>query len=111
MVDSGFWLPKEKTDRLAQTAPDNPIKVIDVSATPKNDSGGAGGVSTTMDYARFCQMLLNSGKLDGARVLSRSTRAPMTPDHPPRISTPATPAEPLPGTPGYTFGPGFALRD
>ncbi|PYM42725.1 MAG: serine hydrolase [Candidatus Rokuibacteriota bacterium] len=110
MVDSGFWVPKEKMDRLAQPAPDNPIRVIDVSATPKNDSGGAGGVSTTMDYARFCQMLLNSGKLDGARVLSRSTVALMTSDHLARISTPVTPGELLLGTPGYTFGLGFAVR-
>ena len=110
MVDSGFWLPKEKTDRLAQTAPDNPIKVIDVSAPPKNDSGGAGGVSTTMDYARFCQMLLNGGKLDSVRVLSRSTVALMTADHLARISTPLTPGELLLGTPGYTFGLGFAVR-
>ena len=110
MVDSGFWLPKEKTDRLAQTAPDNPIKVIDVSAPPKNDSGGAGGVSTTMDYARFCQMLLNGGKLDSVRVLSRSTVALMTADHLARISTPLTSGELLLGTPGYTFGLGFAVR-
>ena len=110
MVDSGFSVPKEKTGRLAQVAPDNPIKVIDVSAPPKNDSGGAGGVSTTMDYARFCQMLLNGGKLDSVRLMSRSTVALMTSDHLARISTPVTPGELLLGTPGYTFGLGFAVR-
>lgn len=110
MDDSGFWVPKEKMGRLAQTAPDNPVKVIDISAPPKNDSGGAGGVSTTMDYARFSQMLLNGGKLDGARILSRSTVALMTSDHLARISTPVTPGDLLLGTPGYTFGLGFAVR-
>ncbi|HEY9218524.1 MAG TPA: serine hydrolase, partial [Phenylobacterium sp.] len=37
---------------------------------PALESGGGGLVSTTSDYARFCQMLLNGGELDGVRVLS-----------------------------------------
>ncbi|MBI4609723.1 MAG: beta-lactamase family protein [Candidatus Rokubacteria bacterium] len=110
MVDSGFSVPRDKMARLAQTAPDHPIKVIDVSAAPKNDSGGAGAVSTAMDYARFCQMLLNGGRLDGARVLSRATVSLMTSDHLAGISTPVTPGQLLLGTPGYTFGLGFAVR-
>lgn len=110
MMDSAFHLPQEKMARLAQTAPDTPIKVIDVSAPPKNDSGGAGGVSTTMDYARFCQMLLNGGQLDGVRVLSRTTVSLMTSDHLAGIHTPVTPGQLLLGTPGYTFGLGLAVR-
>src|SRR5262249_11551586 len=58
-----------------------PIKVIDVSKEPKNDSGGAGAVSTAADYLRFAQMLLNGGQLDGTRILSRTTVALMTSDH------------------------------
>jgi CubicO group peptidase (beta-lactamase class C family) len=81
MVDSGFFVPQEKLGRLAQTLPDSPTKVIDVSAPPPNDSGGAGAVSTTMDYARFCQMLLNGGQLDSVRVLSRPSVRLMTADH------------------------------
>jgi CubicO group peptidase (beta-lactamase class C family) len=110
MVDTGFSVPQGKLGRLAQPDPGNPIKLIDVSAAPKNDSGGAGGVSTTMDYARFSQMLLNGGKLDGVRVLSRTTVKLMTSDHLARIGTPVTPGELLLGTPGYTFGLGFAVR-
>ena len=110
MPDSGFSVPAEKMRRLAQPSPDNPVKLIDVSAPPKNDSGGAGGVSTAMDYARFSQMLLNGGRLDGARVLSRTSVGLMTADHLARISTPVTPGELLLGTPGYTFGLGFAVR-
>ena len=34
-----------------------PNRLIDVSAPPKIDSGGAGGVSTAGDYLRFSQML------------------------------------------------------
>jgi len=110
MTDSGFWVPAEKMGRLAQPFPDSQIKLIDVSAAPKNDSGGAGAVSTAMDYARFSQMLLNGGRLNGVRVLSRTSVSLMTSDHLARISTPITPGELLLGTPGYTFGLGFAVR-
>jgi CubicO group peptidase (beta-lactamase class C family) len=77
MVDSSFWLPPEKMSRLVQPLPVDPasgqkISVLDVSAEPMNDSGGAGALSTANDYLRFAQMLLNGGELDGARVVSRS---------------------------------------
>jgi CubicO group peptidase (beta-lactamase class C family) len=110
MVDSSFSLTKEKTSRLAETAPGHPIKVIEVATPPKNDSGGAGALSTTMDYARFSQMLLGGGQLDGARVLSRTSVTLMTSDHLAGISAPTTPGELLLGTRGYTFGLGFAVR-
>ncbi len=114
MTDSGFFVPKDKPGRLAEALPGWPIKLIDVSAPPKNDSGGAGAVSTTADYLRFSQMLLNGGQLDGVRVLSRSTVNFMTSDHLAKITvgvTPTpTPGELLLGTPGYTFGLGFAVR-
>jgi len=38
-------------------------------------------VSTAIDYARFCQMLLNGGTLDGKRILGPKTVAYMTTDH------------------------------
>ena len=116
MQDSGFSVPAAKTGRLAQPlavdfASGQPIKLIDVSKQPNNDSGGAGGVSTAADYLRFAQMLLNGGQLDGARVLSRTTIALMTSDHlGSRIAVPVAPSELLLGTPGYTFGLGFAVR-
>ena len=75
MNDTGL-LGAEGQDRAAcRAAADGscisgkPNKLIDVSAAPNNDSGGAGGVSTAGDYLRFCQMLLNGGQLDGARIL------------------------------------------
>ena len=116
MNDSAFWVPSEKMSRVAQPlAVDlpsgQPINVIDVSAQPKNDSGGAGGVSTAADYLRFGQMLLQGGKLDDARILSRSTVQLMTSDHlGTRIAAPVSPGELLLGTPGYTFGLGFMVR-
>jgi len=116
MTDTGFWVPPTKMGRVAQPlavdwASGQALKVIDVSKEPKNDSGGAGGVSTAADYLRFSQMLLNGGQLDGVRVLSRTTVALMTSDHlGTRITAPFTPGELLLGTPGYTFGLGFMVR-
>ncbi|HEX7792334.1 MAG TPA: serine hydrolase domain-containing protein [Afipia sp.] len=116
MTDTGFWVAPQKIGRLAiplaiDASSGKPNNLIDVTAQPKNDSGGAGGVSTAADYLRFSQMLLNGGQLDGARVLSRSTIALMTSDHlGTRISAPVTPGELLLGVPGYTFGLGFAVR-
>src|SRR5437879_3110543 len=86
MRDTAFWVPPCKISRLAQPlavdlASGQPIKVIDVSKEPKNDSGGAGAVSTAADYLRFSQTLLNGGQLDGTRILSRTTVALMTSDH------------------------------
>ncbi len=43
-------------------------------------SGGAGLFSTAGDYARFCQMFLNGGELDGVRILSRKSVELMTHD-------------------------------
>ena len=113
MTDSGFFVPGDRLGRVAQPDPANQIKLIDVTTPPKNDSGGAGGVSTAGDYLRFGQALLNGGQLDGARVLSRSTVSLMTSDHLGRISAPSqgTPGELLLGTLGYTFGLGFAVRE
>ncbi|MEH2536577.1 MULTISPECIES: serine hydrolase domain-containing protein [unclassified Bradyrhizobium] len=116
MVDSGFWVPSSTISRLAQPLPVDPASglktsVLDVSAEPKNDSGGAGAVSTATDYLRFGQMLLNGGELDGVRVLGRSTIKLMTSDHlGTRVAAPLQPGELLLGTPGYTFGLGFAVR-
>src|SRR5882724_6364226 len=70
-------------------------------------SGGGGMVGTTMDYARFCQMLLNGGTLDGKRLLSPKTIAYMTADH---LDAGVAPGPLyLPGA-GFGFGLGFAVR-
>jgi len=117
MTDSGFFVPQEKMARLAQAFPVDPStkapnKLIDVAAPPKNDSGGAGGVATAMDYLRFTQMMLNGGVLDDARVLSRTSVTLMTSDHLGADISTATmnPGMLLLGVPGYTFGLGFAVR-
>ena len=111
MTDSAFIVPPEKRDRLAQPfavdrATDKPITLLDVMVAQKNDAGGAGSVGTTMDYARFLQMLLNGGELDGVRLLSPTTVAYMTADHlgDAKFSGSTT----LPA--GTGFGLGFAVR-
>ena len=116
MADTAFWVPKEKLARLAQPfdkdpATGTPNKLIDVTAVPKNDSGGAGAMTTAGDYLRFAQAMLNGGQLDGQRILSRSTVALMTSDHlGSAIATPTQPGQLLMGVPGYTFGLGFMVR-
>jgi CubicO group peptidase (beta-lactamase class C family) len=71
------------------------------------ESGGGGMVSTAMDYARFLQMLVNGGTLDGKRILGPKTIAYMTADHLGSVITPGPLY--LPG-PGFGFGLGFAVR-
>ena len=80
---------------------------FDPRVAVKWESGGGGMVSTAMDYARFLQMLLNGGTLDGKRYLSPKTLAYMTSDHLGQAI--ATTPLYLPG-PGYGFGLGFAVR-
>ena len=108
MKDSGFFVPKAQLGRVAQALPIDPatgekISLIDVTTQPRYESGGGGAVSTTDDYLRFAQMLLDGGHLGPARILSRTTVAFMASDH----------LGPISGTmrrPGYTFGLGFQVR-
>jgi CubicO group peptidase (beta-lactamase class C family) len=72
----------------------------------KWESGGGGMVSTAMDYARFLQMLLDGGTLDGKRILGPKTIAYMTSDH---LGAAVPGPYYLPGA-GYGFGLGFAVR-
>ncbi len=116
MKDTGFEVPAAHMGRVAEPFATDPMtgvtnKLIDISQTPGNDSGGAGAVSTAPDYLRFCQAMLNGGQLDGARILSRSTVQLMTADHlGTTIATPVNPGQLLLGSPGYTFGLGFLVR-
>ena len=116
MNDTAFQLLPGQRARLAEPFDRDPIsgapiRLIDVSQPPANDSAGAGCVSTAADYLRFEQMMLNGGELDGVRVLSRSTIKWMTSDHlGPRIPLAANPGGGVLGASGYTFGLGFAVR-
>lgn len=112
MDDTDFWVPPAKQDRVAQPQPDLQTgeidDLLDVTEKPAMFAGGHGLMSTAADYARFCQMLLNGGVLDGARILGPKTVAYMASDHlGGEISKAGTLY--LPG-PGYGFGLGFGVR-
>lgn len=94
MHDTHFYLPAGQRDRLAVVysaqedgltrAPDPDGMVGQgayVEGPRQSFSGGAGLLSTAHDYARFLQMLLGGGTLDGVRLLSPSSVALMTTDH------------------------------
>jgi CubicO group peptidase (beta-lactamase class C family) len=78
MNDTSFRVPPEKLSRLAvlyTTGPDGRLApaahILGASPSAPFPSGGRGLFSTAGDYARFAQMLLNGGQLDGQRILSR----------------------------------------
>jgi len=88
MVDTGFWLPREKLDRLVTMYEPHegrlrPSKELDFDRTvkPPVPSGGGGLLSTAADYLNFAQMLLNRGEFKGQRLLSRKTFEVLTTPH------------------------------
>jgi len=113
MSDSHFYLPENKRDRLAvvyQPKPGGGIQAIPATDGMRSQglyidgprisySGGAGLLSTANDYARFLQMTLNGGELDGKRILSRKTIELMTTNH----------LGDLPFRSGQGFGLGFSI--
>jgi CubicO group peptidase (beta-lactamase class C family) len=122
MKDTHFTLPEAKRSRLSalyEPGPDGNtiIRTADgptvkgaliysanLAAQGTNGyySGGAGLLSTASDYARFLQMMLNGGQLDGARILKRESVDAMTRDQ----------IGPLPmwiPVHGFRFGFGFGL--
>lgn len=115
MVDTSFVVPPEKHHRIAEPFekdPDGGIapRLIDVRKPVAMEAGGAGLASTSADYARFLQCLLNGGELDGQRILSNATVRYMTADHLGSIGVhrAGRSGELLP--PGHGFGLGFAVR-
>ncbi len=108
MRDTFFTVPEDKRDRFAQMyAPDGSggLKPARKMASYRfvNDtgfySGGGGLCSTTGDYLRFCQMLLNEGEFDGQRLLESETVRDMTRNQLPDGASGR----------GFQFGLGFAI--
>ena len=117
MNDTYFFVPDNKLGRLAAAYtyspekglnrfPDSPIREgsfvysadYPYRGPRKLFSGGAGLVSTAMDYARFCQMMLDEGKAGNVRLLSRKTVELMTHDQLGKIG------------PDQGFGLGFGVE-
>lgn len=123
MPDTAFYLTPAQMPRTAEPQVDPSTgkrppygEVADLTREKVRwFSGGGGMVSTASDYARFCQMLVNGGELDGVRLLSPKTLAVMTSDQIPpdaaRVGMlPATQdLSPIPEL-GQSFGLGFAVR-
>lgn len=111
MVDTAFFVPKEKANRLATLYRQAGGKLVPAPApppfeAPKLLSGGGGLFSTAMDYMRFCQMLLNGGELAGRRVLKPETVRLM---HSNQLPAAVPFIHPAVGGPGNTFGIDFAI--
>jgi CubicO group peptidase (beta-lactamase class C family) len=111
MAETAFHTGPENADRLAEPFPVDPwsgekVQLFDMLETPVMESGGGGLVSTTMDYARFCQMLLNGGVLDGNRIIGRKTLQLMASNH----LDPSVKLESHLVPAGHSFGLGFAVR-
>jgi CubicO group peptidase (beta-lactamase class C family) len=114
MNDTHFYLPKAKSSRLTvvysptkkglERAP-NPGGMAGQGAYldgPRvSFSGGAGFLSTAVDYAKFLQMMLNKGSFNGKQIISPKTVALMTVNH--------LGAIPFPWEKGVGFGLGFSV--
>ena len=113
MPDTYFFVPAEKAGRLAavyRPGPDGTLIKAEegargqghyVAGPRKSFAGGAGLVSTARDYARFLQMLLNGGVIDGQRLLGPNTVRLMTTN---MVGTLFSPN-------GQGFGLGFLTQD
>ncbi|CAN5437320.1 serine hydrolase domain-containing protein [soil metagenome] len=111
MTETGFHTDAANEGRIAEPFAADPwtgdkVALFDALEKPKMESGGGGLVSTTMDYARFCQMLLNGGALDGVRIIGRKTLHFMASNH--LAANVKVESHLLP--PGHGFGLGFAVR-
>ena len=114
MVDTHFYLPQKKSERLAivYSSMENGIKKAPdpgmatgqghyIDGPRKSFSGGAGLLSTAEDYATFLQMMLNGGEMGQTRILSRKSVELMTVDHISNID--------FPWYNGVGFGLGFSI--
>ncbi len=85
MTDTDFYVPAEKRNRFSKcyemdlekgtVTPyqDKHLMILDFKKMPAFQSGGAGLASTLVDYAKFSQMLLSGGTVNGRRYLGRKT--------------------------------------
>jgi CubicO group peptidase (beta-lactamase class C family) len=114
MNDTHFYLPENKRERLTvvySSTEDGLKRAADpggmvgqgayVDGPRMSFSGGAGYLSTALDYAKFLQMMLNNGEFNGKRIISPKTVELMTVNHLGKV--------PFPWTKGTGFGLGFSI--
>lgn len=116
MKDTHFEVPDAKDERFISNythKKDGSLQVIDHPSMSKYCkevtmfSGGGGLVSTSNDYLRFCQMLLNKGELNGVRLISPKTLELMTGNH--TKDTPHAGGPIALPSKGTAFGLGFSV--
>jgi CubicO group peptidase (beta-lactamase class C family) len=113
MIHTKFLLDTPEEDALMAEPLPSDVNLVDQErrrrSHPEWESGGGGLVSTTVDYARFAQMLLDGGAFEGKRYLSSTAFKDMTSDH----IGPGTGIDHdffyFPGD-GFGYGYGFAVR-
>jgi CubicO group peptidase (beta-lactamase class C family) len=121
MRDTGFRLPDGQVARFSANYRRSAEKRLVLEDDPESSpylplqtffSGGGGLVSTAEDYSRFCQMLLNGGIHDGARIVSRKTLELMVQNYLPGgcdLASCATGSFSETTNDGIGFGLGFAV--
>jgi CubicO group peptidase (beta-lactamase class C family) len=121
MVDTGHAVDDDSRSRLAACYTYRPGGRPVLTDDPERSSyrrrrsflsGASGLVSTTADYVRFCQMLVNRGQLDGQRIIGRKTLELMATNHLPddaELGRLATGGFGEAEFPGVGFGLGFAV--
>jgi CubicO group peptidase (beta-lactamase class C family) len=122
MIDTGFQTGADKADRLVSFYQDDSQgglkEVTEVLNAPINgfiapppfEDGGGGLVSTISDYARFAQMILNKGELDGVRILAPVTVELMSTNViSDAVLATTNPMRLLPFNPAFGFGLGFSV--
>lgn len=121
MKDTAFYVPAEKVGRFADLygldpmtgkivpLPDNFAPTFNFTYPNRQQSGGGGLVSTASDYGRFCQMILNGGKLGKVRLLKPETIALMGDDVIPQGVQPSNSLVSGMGTTSFGFGPGVGF--
>jgi CubicO group peptidase (beta-lactamase class C family) len=114
MKDTAYrLLDRAKQPRLAELLPEDNVVRNALQRNPRVprrfESGAGGLVSTVSDYARFCEMILRGGELDGRRYLKPETFKLMASNRLWPVSGVNPSAYYFPGD-GFGFGLGFAVR-
>ena len=120
MADTAFYVTSDRKPRFTEVyrwdREQNKL-VMNVPRTDRGgfedptrlESSGGGLVASTHDYARFCQMLLNKGEMDGKRILKPETVKLMTQNHIGELRVGVDGTRPQPGAEAVRFGLDFAV--
>ena len=125
MVDTGFYVPAEKIDRLAGMSGPKPTGGLQTIEAPEGGTGhisktsfiekprflsaGGGLVSTASDFTRFCLMLSGKGTLSGKRLMQAESVELMIRNHLPENLIPLD-KKPEDRYGGLGFGLGVSVR-